>query len=202
MDLARAPRRRPLTARKKGSGYENEYQFALSSPHSFVIWRAPKSSVDIYRIYLRLATISQLTNIRLRQNAKYFAHVNKNMIKTYTTLNSDIFSTAKRWFSTEWHFISTEKYHISTEIDNTFYGKTLHFYRKTLHFYRKILHFYGKWLHLYGKQAIFYGTSMIFYGRCMSLMGHRTMVGNLSTLTKNSGSFLLELPFSLRIAEI
>jgi hypothetical protein len=32
-----------------------------------------KSSVDIYR----LATISQLTNIRLRQNAKYFAHVNK-----------------------------------------------------------------------------------------------------------------------------
>ena len=24
MDLARAPRRRPLTARKKGSGYENE----------------------------------------------------------------------------------------------------------------------------------------------------------------------------------
>ena len=36
-----------------------------------------KSSVDIYRIYLRLATISQLTNIRLRQNAKYFAHVNK-----------------------------------------------------------------------------------------------------------------------------
>ena len=36
-----------------------------------------KSSVDIYRIYLRLATISQLTNIRLRQNAKYFVHVNK-----------------------------------------------------------------------------------------------------------------------------
>jgi hypothetical protein len=26
--------------------------------------------------------------------------------------------------------------------------------------------------------------------------------GNLSTLTKNSGSFLLELPFSLRRAEI
>jgi hypothetical protein len=25
MDLARAPRRRPLTARKKGSGYENAY---------------------------------------------------------------------------------------------------------------------------------------------------------------------------------
>ena len=26
MDLARAPRRAPLTARKKGSGYENEYK--------------------------------------------------------------------------------------------------------------------------------------------------------------------------------
>ena len=26
MDLARAPRRRPLTARKKGSGYENGYE--------------------------------------------------------------------------------------------------------------------------------------------------------------------------------
>jgi hypothetical protein len=33
--------------------------------------------IYIYIIYLRLATISQLTNIRLRQNAKYFAHVNK-----------------------------------------------------------------------------------------------------------------------------
>ena len=27
MDLARAPRRRPLTARKKGSGYENDVVF-------------------------------------------------------------------------------------------------------------------------------------------------------------------------------
>ena len=29
MDLARAPRRRPLTARKKGSGYENERVYAV-----------------------------------------------------------------------------------------------------------------------------------------------------------------------------
>ena len=36
-----------------------------------------KSRVYIYRLYLRLATISQLTNIRLRQDAKYFAHVKK-----------------------------------------------------------------------------------------------------------------------------
>jgi hypothetical protein len=28
MDLARAPRRRPLTARKKGSGYENGLDYA------------------------------------------------------------------------------------------------------------------------------------------------------------------------------
>ena len=33
MDLARAPRRRPLTARKKGSGYENDLR-RISSPRT------------------------------------------------------------------------------------------------------------------------------------------------------------------------
>ena len=37
MDLARAPRRRPLTARKKGSGYENESGTApFSYPEPFL----------------------------------------------------------------------------------------------------------------------------------------------------------------------
>jgi hypothetical protein len=31
MDLARAPRRRPLTARKKGSGYENGMETEIAS---------------------------------------------------------------------------------------------------------------------------------------------------------------------------
>ena len=35
MDLARAPRRRPLTARKKGSGYENVNGAACSTSTSF-----------------------------------------------------------------------------------------------------------------------------------------------------------------------
>ena len=33
MDLARAPRRRPLTARKKGSGYENGLSRVSPRPH-------------------------------------------------------------------------------------------------------------------------------------------------------------------------
>ena len=33
MDLARAPRRRPLTARKKGSGYENGHAQSFDSSH-------------------------------------------------------------------------------------------------------------------------------------------------------------------------
>ena len=33
MDLARAPRRAPLTARKKGSGYENEIDLEMLKTH-------------------------------------------------------------------------------------------------------------------------------------------------------------------------
>ena len=62
-------------------------------PLSFVARRkhSMKSILHIYRIYLRLPTISQLTNIRLRQNAKYF-RTRINMIKNYSILNSDNFS--------------------------------------------------------------------------------------------------------------
>jgi hypothetical protein len=62
-------------------------------PQSFVARRkhSMKSILHIYRIYLRLPTISQLTNIRLRQNAKYF-RTRINMIKNYSILNSDNFS--------------------------------------------------------------------------------------------------------------
>ena len=35
MDLARAPRRRPLTARKKGSGYENGATYGVTSQASY-----------------------------------------------------------------------------------------------------------------------------------------------------------------------
>jgi hypothetical protein len=37
MDLARAPRRAPLTARKKGSGYENDQQ-----PDPGPLWGPPE----------------------------------------------------------------------------------------------------------------------------------------------------------------
>ena len=36
MDLARAPRRAPLTARKKGSGYENVRVLPFSYPEPFL----------------------------------------------------------------------------------------------------------------------------------------------------------------------
>ena len=49
MDLARAPRRRPLTARKKGSGYENGtyhvYHVALPRPVTPSLLTAPVNLV-------------------------------------------------------------------------------------------------------------------------------------------------------------
>ena len=36
MDLARAPRRAPLTARKRGSGYENELQLTTGEMGNFI----------------------------------------------------------------------------------------------------------------------------------------------------------------------
>ena len=45
MDLARAPRRAPLTARKMGSGYENGsvHENTISFPEPAILWKETKA---------------------------------------------------------------------------------------------------------------------------------------------------------------
>ena len=48
MDFARSPRRAPLTARKKGSGYENEHA-AVNAANNFMKLLFPPSCYGLYK---------------------------------------------------------------------------------------------------------------------------------------------------------
>ena len=60
MDLARAPRRRPLTARKKGSGYENESMpvrglgsvMPLPNPRTGILWEREYEIAFEFDVYM------------------------------------------------------------------------------------------------------------------------------------------------------
>jgi hypothetical protein len=58
------------------SGCSNDHT-NLNRIVNYIVMSVVLAIKDQRSLYLRLATISQLTNIRLRQNAKYFAHINK-----------------------------------------------------------------------------------------------------------------------------
>ena len=69
MDLARAPRRAPLTARKKGSGYENGPQRDVTKQRH--IWRSKIATR--YRIIWEMRYFVRLS--RLQYNFNLFFEV-------------------------------------------------------------------------------------------------------------------------------
>ena len=61
MDLARAPRRRPLTARKKGSGYENAPCRAPLTARKMGSGYENESQSRGHRGYTTVATVAKLS---------------------------------------------------------------------------------------------------------------------------------------------
>ena len=70
MDLARAPRRRPLTARKKGSGYENEVEFGIPTQ---------RLGRKAYVLLLKNMATAMNATVRGRQK-QYILHLQKQII--------------------------------------------------------------------------------------------------------------------------
>ena len=72
MDLARAPRRRPLTARKKGSGYENVSYAAILVPRALLTRGQQSATRGSGQIHIKLASDWPQRNIW------FIVNMNKN----------------------------------------------------------------------------------------------------------------------------
>ena len=79
MDLARAPRRRPLTARKKGSGYENGPRATVRAARAWAWGRGWLQGGISFSTNQRFCLHFCPKPIRMRKTLHHMKFVNKRM---------------------------------------------------------------------------------------------------------------------------